>query len=175
MAWGIGKTQEIPKRVKLRLTRQARNRIRFYGTTSEDAEEAYRDLLSGPEVEGARRVLIEKPQARFADRSLKVISIKEKGSYVVLSVYPLKRVHRGLDHEGPISRKHDIAYIRFSRKKPDGAIEIDEGVVLDTTADNEIVAIEIFDATKSLPVKSLFRFDIAGDIAQTEVSYALHR
>ena len=39
--------------------------------------------------------------------------------------------------------KHDIAYIRFSRKKPDGAIEIDEGVVLDTTAENEIVGIEI--------------------------------
>jgi uncharacterized protein YuzE len=61
--------------------------------------------------------------------------------------------------------QHDIAYIRFSRKKSDGAIEIDEGVVLDTTAENEIVGIEIFDATKRLPVKSLFRLEIAGDIA----------
>jgi uncharacterized protein YuzE len=61
--------------------------------------------------------------------------------------------------------KHDIAYIRFSRKKPDGAIEIDEGVVLDTTAEaeNEIVGIEIFNASKRLPVKSLFRLEIAGD------------
>jgi uncharacterized protein YuzE len=58
--------------------------------------------------------------------------------------------------------KHDIAYIRFSRKKPDGAIEIDEGVVLDTTADDEIVGIEIFDATRRLPVKSLFRLEITG-------------
>jgi uncharacterized protein YuzE len=61
--------------------------------------------------------------------------------------------------------KHDIAYIRFSRKKPDGAIEIDEGVVLDTTAENEIVGIVIFDATKRLPVKSLFRLEISGDTA----------
>ena len=61
--------------------------------------------------------------------------------------------------------KHDIAYIRFARIKPDGAIEIDEGVVLDTTAENEIVGIEIFDATKRLPVKSLFRLEIAGDTA----------
>jgi uncharacterized protein YuzE len=61
--------------------------------------------------------------------------------------------------------KHDIAYIRFSRKKPYGAIEIDEGVVLDTAADNEIVGIEIFDATKRLPVKSLFRLEITGGTA----------
>jgi uncharacterized protein YuzE len=59
--------------------------------------------------------------------------------------------------------KYDIAYIRFSRKKPDGTIEIDEGVVLDTMVDNEIVGIEIFDATKRLTVKSLFRLKIAGD------------
>jgi uncharacterized protein YuzE len=61
--------------------------------------------------------------------------------------------------------KHHIAYISFSRKKPDGAIEIDEGVVLDTTAENEIVGIEIFDATKRLPVKSLFELEVTGDSA----------
>jgi uncharacterized protein YuzE len=61
--------------------------------------------------------------------------------------------------------KHDIAYIHLSRKKPDGAIEIDEDVGLDTTADDEIVGIEIFDATKRLPVKSLFRLEIAGGTA----------
>ena len=58
--------------------------------------------------------------------------------------------------------EHDIAYIRFSRKKPDGAIEIDEGVVLDTTAEHEIVGIEIFDAKKRLPLESLFRLEVAG-------------
>ena len=61
--------------------------------------------------------------------------------------------------------KHDIAYIRFSRKKPDNAIEIDERVVLDTTADNEIVGIESFDAAKRLPVKSLFQVEVTGDTA----------
>jgi uncharacterized protein YuzE len=57
--------------------------------------------------------------------------------------------------------KHDIAYIRFSLKKPDGAIEIDEGVVLDTTAANEIVGLEIFDAAKRLPIESLFQLEIS--------------
>jgi uncharacterized protein YuzE len=64
--------------------------------------------------------------------------------------------------------KHDIAYIRFSRKKPDGAVEIGEGVVLDTAAENEIVGLEIFDATKRLPTKSLFRLEVAGNTAWTE-------
>jgi uncharacterized protein YuzE len=64
--------------------------------------------------------------------------------------------------------KYDIAYIRFSRKKPDGAIEIDEGVVLDTTADNEIVGIEIFDATRRLPVQSLFRLEVVGNSVKAD-------
>lgn len=56
-------------------------------------------------------------------------------------------------------KKHDIAYIRLSGKKPDGAIEIAEGVVLDTTARNEIVGIEIFDASKRFPLKNLFSLE----------------
>jgi uncharacterized protein YuzE len=60
--------------------------------------------------------------------------------------------------------KYATEYIRCSRKKPDGAIEIEESVVLDTTTENEIVGIEIFDATKRLLVKSLFRLEIAGDV-----------
>ncbi|HHT9119813.1 MAG TPA: DUF2283 domain-containing protein [Candidatus Hypogeohydataceae bacterium YC41] len=53
-------------------------------------------------------------------------------------------------------KEHDIAYIQFSTKKPEGAIEIEEGVVLDTTEKDEIVGIEIFDASKRLPLESLF-------------------
>ncbi len=52
--------------------------------------------------------------------------------------------------------KHDVAYIQFSDKKPEGGVEIDEGVVLDTTADDEIVGIEIFDASRRMPLESLF-------------------
>lgn len=57
-------------------------------------------------------------------------------------------------------RKHDIAYIRFSNKRPDGAIEITEGVVIDTTAKNEIVGIEIFDARRRFPLKNLFSVEL---------------
>jgi len=57
-------------------------------------------------------------------------------------------------------KEHDIAYIQFSDKKPDGAIEIEEGVVLDTTEKDELVGMEIFDASKRLPLESLFEVKV---------------
>jgi hypothetical protein len=41
-------------------------------------------------------------------------------------------------------------------------------VVLDTTADNEIVGIEIFDVTRRLPVQSLFRLEVVGKPAKAD-------
>ncbi len=57
-------------------------------------------------------------------------------------------------------KKHDIAYLKLSSKKPDGAIEIAEGVVLDTTEKNEIVGIEIFDASRRFPIKNLYSIEL---------------
>lgn len=42
----------------------------------------------------------------------------------------------------------DAAYILLSNIKPDGAIEISEGVNLDVTDKDEIVGIEILNASK---------------------------
>lgn len=55
----------------------------------------------------------------------------------------------------------DAAYIRLSSKRPQGAIEIDEGVILHLTDKNEIVSIEILDASQRFPVKNLFKFQVA--------------
>ena len=57
-------------------------------------------------------------------------------------------------------KKHDIAYIRLSSKRPDGAIETTEGVVIDTTAKDEIVGIEIFNASRRFPLKNLFSIEL---------------
>ncbi|NIO16393.1 MAG: DUF2283 domain-containing protein [Deltaproteobacteria bacterium] len=53
----------------------------------------------------------------------------------------------------------DAAYIQMSTKKPDGAIEVAEGVILHTTTKNEIVAIEILDATKKIPLETLHELE----------------
>ena len=54
----------------------------------------------------------------------------------------------------------DAAYIQLSSKKPDGAIEIDEGVILHTTSKNEIVSIEILAATRKIPIKTLYKLEL---------------
>jgi hypothetical protein len=68
--------------------------MRMYGIATEDVGEGYRGPLSGPETERTGTVLLEKPQARLADRPLKVVYIEEKGSYLIVSLYPLKRAYR---------------------------------------------------------------------------------
>ena len=57
-------------------------------------------------------------------------------------------------------KEADAAYIRLSNKKPDGAIEISEGVILHTTSKNEIVGIEMLDASKKFPIKSLYKLEL---------------
>ncbi|MDP2168773.1 MAG: DUF2283 domain-containing protein [Thermodesulfovibrionales bacterium] len=57
-------------------------------------------------------------------------------------------------------KEADAAYIQLSGKKPDGAIEISEGVILHTTSKNEIVGIEMLDASKKFPIKSLYKLEL---------------
>ncbi len=54
----------------------------------------------------------------------------------------------------------DAAYIQLSSKKPDGAVEMAEGVILHTTLKNEIVAIEILDAARKIPIKTLYKLEL---------------
>ena len=54
----------------------------------------------------------------------------------------------------------DIAYIQMSSKKPDGAVELSEGVAIHTTAHNELVAIEIHEASIKIPLKTLYKLDL---------------
>ncbi len=58
-------------------------------------------------------------------------------------------------------KEADAAYIRLSGKHPQGAVELDAGVILHLTEDDKIVAIEILDASKRFPVKNLFKYQIA--------------
>ena len=57
-------------------------------------------------------------------------------------------------------KKADAAYIQLSSKKPDGAVEMAEGVILHTTSKNEVVALEILGAAKKIPIKSLFKLEL---------------
>ncbi len=49
----------------------------------------------------------------------------------------------------------DAAYIQLSSKRPKGAIEIKEGVVVHVANHDEIVGIEILKASERFPIRSL--------------------
>ena len=49
----------------------------------------------------------------------------------------------------------DAAYIQLSSKRPKGAIEIKEGVVLHVANKDEIVGIEILKASERFPIRNL--------------------
>ncbi|WP_022846315.1 MULTISPECIES: DUF2283 domain-containing protein [unclassified Desulfurobacterium] len=55
----------------------------------------------------------------------------------------------------------DALYIKLSNEKPDGVIEIIEGVNLDTTPNGKIVGIEILDASKKIDLKTILNYSLA--------------
>jgi uncharacterized protein YuzE len=54
----------------------------------------------------------------------------------------------------------DAAFIQFSRKRPVGAVEIKEGVILHVTDKDKIVALEILDASERVPLRNLFKLEV---------------
>ena len=55
----------------------------------------------------------------------------------------------------------DAAYIELSDKKPEGVIEISEGINIDVA---EIVGFEILDASRRFPLKSLFTYEYSREL-----------
>jgi uncharacterized protein YuzE len=62
----------------------------------------------------------------------------------------------------------DAIYIKLSNQKPDGVVEISEGVNLDTTADNKIVGIEILHASKKMNIKTILSYELELDSKLTQ-------
>ncbi|NIR48429.1 DUF2283 domain-containing protein [candidate division KSB1 bacterium] len=54
----------------------------------------------------------------------------------------------------------DAAYIKLSDETPNGGTELGEGIILHSTQDNRIVAIEILDVSKKFSVEELYRFEV---------------
>ncbi|MCL6087782.1 MAG: DUF2283 domain-containing protein [Actinobacteria bacterium] len=57
----------------------------------------------------------------------------------------------------------DAIYIKLGNQKPDGVIEISEGVNLDTTSDNKIVGIEILNASKKMDIRTILSYELELD------------
>lgn len=58
----------------------------------------------------------------------------------------------------------DALYIELSSEKPEGVLEIEEGMNIDVTSDGIIVGIELIDASKRLSLNSFLKYEIDGEI-----------
>ena len=69
-------------------------------------------------------------------------------------------------------KEADALYLKLSEKMPEGVIEISEGVNLDTTSDNQIVGIEILDASNKMDISTIFSYsiDIDTELKRKEVA-----
>ncbi|OIO15571.1 MAG: hypothetical protein COW85_12870 [Ignavibacteria bacterium CG22_combo_CG10-13_8_21_14_all_37_15] len=54
----------------------------------------------------------------------------------------------------------DAAYIKFSNKKPSQVLELSDGFNVDVNEKKEIIGLEILDASKRIPLDSLFNWAI---------------
>ncbi len=57
----------------------------------------------------------------------------------------------------------DAISIKLGNQKPDGVVEISEGVNLDTTSENKIVGIEILNASKKMNINTILSYELKLD------------
>ena len=60
-------------------------------------------------------------------------------------------------------READAVYIKLGNQKPDGVIEISEGINLDTTQDNKIVGNEILKASQKMNIRTILKYELEID------------
>ncbi len=63
----------------------------------------------------------------------------------------------------------DAVYIKLSDSKPEGVIEVKEGVNLDITPDGIIVGIEILNATQKISLKSFLSYEFSPDFVNKAI------
>ena len=54
----------------------------------------------------------------------------------------------------------DAIYIKLGNQKPDGVIEISEGINLDATQDDKIVGIEILNASQKMNIRTILKYEL---------------
>ena len=54
----------------------------------------------------------------------------------------------------------DALYLKFGDQKPDGVIEIAEGVNIDTTTDGKLTGIEILKASKKINIDTILSYTL---------------
>ena len=75
----------------------------------------------------------------------------------------LSAQERGQEMKVQYDNEVDAVYIKLGNQKPDGVVELAEGVNLDTTGGDKIVGIEILNASKKMDIKAILTYELALD------------
>ena len=57
-------------------------------------------------------------------------------------------------------KEADAVYIQLSEEKPEGVIEISEGINVDVSPDDRIVGIEILNSSKKIDLETIFSYEL---------------
>jgi len=57
----------------------------------------------------------------------------------------------------------DAIYIGLSNLKPEGVIEVADGINIDVTSEGKVIGIELLDATHKVSLDTLLTYEIAAD------------
>jgi uncharacterized protein YuzE len=60
-------------------------------------------------------------------------------------------------------REVDAIYLSLSHLKPQGVIEVAEGINIDVTEDGKVVGIELLDASEKVQLDTLLTYEIAAE------------
>jgi uncharacterized protein YuzE len=60
-------------------------------------------------------------------------------------------------------REVDVVYLSLSHLKPQGVIEVAEGINIDVTEDGKVVGIELLDASEKVQLDTLLTYEIAAE------------
>ena len=63
----------------------------------------------------------------------------------------------------PYDQEVDAIYLKILDLKPEGVIEVAEGINIDVTVDGKIVGIEFLEATKKITIDSLLTYEIEAE------------
>ena len=60
-------------------------------------------------------------------------------------------------------KKVDAVYLELVKLKPEGVIEVADGINVDVTSDGKIVGIELLDASKKISIDSFLTYEIEAE------------
>ena len=69
----------------------------------------------------------------------------------------------------------DVVYLNLSDKKPEGVVELAEGIDLDTTGDGKLAGIEILKASEKINVRTILSYTLEIDRSILKQNISRHQ